>query len=311
VCEHRFTRSLGGQARNLSATRGGGVFRIGDFSRIARVSCRLLRYYDGIGLLKPASIDRDSGYRYYSAAQLPMLNRILVLKELGLSLDEIVRVVQSSASPAQLRALLNARRSEIERSLAAEQERLRQLETRIAQLDSGGELIADDVIVRSDPAQWLLSTRQLLPSFAAAREVISAVVRLAKKSIASDRLGPLLAIAHASEFEPDQLDVEVGFIVRSQSQDSVSDTGGTTLTLRELPATQRLATCVRIGLPEHAHLITGKIGAFVEANGYQLAGPSRELFLQSPRLDRMAESVVEMQFPIEKNQENGVTTKNT
>jgi DNA-binding transcriptional MerR regulator/effector-binding domain-containing protein len=287
------------------------VFRIGDFSRIARVSCRLLRYYDGIGLLKPASIDRDSGYRYYSAAQLPMLNRILVLKELGLSLDEIVRVVQSSASPAQLRALLNARRSEIERSLAAEQERLRQLETRIAQLDSGGELIADDVIVRSDPAQWLLSTRQLLPSFAAAREVISAVVRLAKKSIASDRLGPLLAIAHASEFEPDQLDVEVGFIVRSQSQDSVSDTGGTTLTLRELPATQRLATCVRIGLPEHAHLITGKIGAFVEANGYQLAGPSRELFLQSPRLDRMAESVVEMQFPIEKNQENGVTTKNT
>ncbi len=287
------------------------MFRIGDFSRIARVSCRLLRYYDGIGLLKPASIDRDSGYRYYSAAQLPMLNRILVLKELGLSLDEIVRVVQSSASPAQLRALLNARRSEIERSLAAEQERLRQLETRIAQLDSGGELIADDVIVRSDPAQWLLSTRQLLPSFAAAREVISAVVRLAKKSIASDRLGPLLAIAHASEFEPDQLDVEVGFIVRSQSQDSVSDTGGTTLTLRELPATQRLATCVRIGLPEHAHLITGKIGAFVEANGYQLAGPSRELFLQSPRLDRMAESVVEMQFPIEKNQENGVTTKNT
>jgi DNA-binding transcriptional MerR regulator len=280
------------------------LFRIGDFSRIARVSCRLLRYYDEIGLLKPASIDRDSGYRYYSAAQLPMLNRILVLKELGLSLDEIVRVVQSSASPAQLRELLHARRSEIERSLEAEQERLRQLETRIAQLDSSGELVADDVIVRSDPAQWLLSTRQLLPSFAAAREVIGAVVRLAKKSIASERLGPLLAIAHASEFEPDQLDVEVGFIVRSQSHDSVRDSSGTTLTLRELPATQRLATCVRIGLPEHAHLITGKIGAFIEANGYQLAGPSRELFLQPPRLDRMAESVVEMQFPIEKQPES-------
>ena len=65
------------------------MFKIGDFSRIARVSCRLLRYYDEIGLLKPGSTERDTGYRYYSASQLPRLNRILVLKELGLSLEEI------------------------------------------------------------------------------------------------------------------------------------------------------------------------------------------------------------------------------
>src|SRR5262245_24704386 len=76
--------------------RGGAVFKIGDFSRIARVSCRLLRYYDEIGLLKPGSIERDTGYRYYSASQLPRLNRILVLKELGLSLEEIARVLDSN-----------------------------------------------------------------------------------------------------------------------------------------------------------------------------------------------------------------------
>ena len=62
------------------------MFKIGDFSRIARVSARLLRYYDEIGLLKPGSTERDTGYRYYSASQLPRLNRILVLKELGLSI---------------------------------------------------------------------------------------------------------------------------------------------------------------------------------------------------------------------------------
>jgi DNA-binding transcriptional MerR regulator len=277
------------------------VFKIGDFSRIARVSCRLLRYYDEIGLLKPAATERDSGYRYYSAAQLPTLNRILVLKELGLSLDEIVRIMQENTSSPQLRDLLNARRDELARSLAAEQERLRQLDTRIAQIDAGGQLVADDVLVRADPAQWLLSTRQILPSFAAAREVIAAVVLLAKKSIPADVLGPLMAIAHAPEFEPDRLDVEIGYIVLSPSG-VVTDGNGTQLSLRELPATERLATCVRIGLPEQAHLITGKIGTFVEANGYRLAGPSRELFLQPPRLGRMAESVVEMQFPIERNQ---------
>jgi DNA-binding transcriptional MerR regulator len=63
------------------------MFKIGDFSRIARVSCRLLRYYDELGLLRPTLVDRDSGYRYYSASQLQQLNRILVLKELGLSLS--------------------------------------------------------------------------------------------------------------------------------------------------------------------------------------------------------------------------------
>ena len=61
-----------------------------------------------------------------------------------------------------------------------------------------------------------------------------------------------------------------------------------------------MATCVRVGLPEQAHLITGKVGEFVEAHGYSLAGPSREVFLQPPRLDRMQDSVVEMQFPVER-----------
>jgi effector-binding domain-containing protein len=70
------------------------------------------------------------------------------------------------------------------------------------------------------------------------------------------------------------------------------------LSVRELPAVERMATCVRIGLPERAHLITGKIGVFLEANGYGLGGPSREVFLQPPRADRMEESVVEMQFPV-------------
>jgi DNA-binding transcriptional MerR regulator len=274
------------------------MFKIGDFSRIARVSCRLLRYYDEIGLLTPATTDRHTGYRYYSAAQLPTLNRILVLKDLGLSLDEIVKVMQSGASPLQLRDFLHARRDELARSLAAEQERLRQLDTRIAQIETSGELVADDVLVRSDPAQWLLSTRQVLPSFAAARDVISAVVRTLKKTVRAESLGPLMAIAHAPEFEPNHLDVEIGCVVRQHVADVTE--GGLAMKVRELPATERLATCVRIGLPEHAHLITRKIGAFVEANGYRLAGPSRELFLQPPRLDRMAESVVEMQFPIER-----------
>ena len=274
------------------------MFKIGDFSRIARVSCRLLRYYDELGLLKPAQLERDSGYRYYSASQLPRLNRILVLKELGLSLEDIARVLDSNLSAAELRGMLMVRRNDAQRALAEEMERLRHIESRIAQIDAEGELSADDVIMRSEPARQLLSTRRVVPSFTAARELIRELSESVRALKSKGLLGRLTAIAHAQEFEVDRIDVEVGFVLQADLQSEVRLASGEPLSVRELPAVERMATCVRIGLPERARLITGKIGVFLEASGYGLAGPSREVFLQPPRLDRMEESVVEMQFPV-------------
>lgn len=277
------------------------MFKIGDFSRIARVSCRLLRYYDEIGLLKPGSIERDTGYRYYSASQLPRLNRILVLKELGLSLEEIARVLDSNLTAAELRGMLTVRRSDAQRALAEEMDRLRHIESRIAQIDTEGELSVDDVIMRSEPAQRLLSVRRVVPSFIAARDLIRELSESLRSLKAQGMLGRLTAIAHAQEFELDRLDVEVGFVVDGEPRDDMRLSSGETLSVRELPAVERMATCVRIGLPERAHMITSKIGVFLEANHYSLAGPSREVFLQPPRLDRMEESIVEMQFPVSRN----------
>lgn len=274
------------------------MFKIGDFSRIARVSCRLLRYYDEIGLLKPGGIERDTGYRYYSASQLPRLNRILVLKELGLTLEDIARVLDSDLSASELRGMLMMRRSDAQRVLAEEMERLRHIESRIAQIDNEGELSVDDVIMRSEPSQRLLSTRRVVASFAAARDLIRELSEPLRALKSKGLLGRLTAIAHAQEFEPDRIDVEVGFVLQGELASQVRLASGEPLSVRELPAVERMATCVRIGLPERAHLITGKIGMFLEASGYNLAGPSREVFLQPPRPDRMEESVVEMQFPI-------------
>jgi len=63
------------------------MFKIGEFSKLSQVTVKTLRYYDEIGLLKPAEVDRFTSYRYYSVDQLPRLNRILALKDLGLSLE--------------------------------------------------------------------------------------------------------------------------------------------------------------------------------------------------------------------------------
>jgi len=272
------------------------MFRIGDFSRIARVSCRLLRYYDEIGLLKPAT-ESASGYRYYTASQLGRLNRILVLKDLGFSLDEIGRVVAGDLSSDELRGMLLMRRREVSRSIESEVERLKLIESRIVQIETEGQLSADDVILRDEPARLILSLRETMPSFSAARQLIGKLAAGVRGRVAREKLGTLMAVAHSPEFEADHIDVEIGFALQTVLDDDVILPDGRKLLQHELPA-ERMATCVRVGPPEQAHLVTAKIAQFVDQTGYQLSGPSREVFLERPNPLRMEESVVEMQFPI-------------
>jgi DNA-binding transcriptional MerR regulator len=89
------------------------VLKIGEFSQLGRVSVRMLRHYDATGLLKPAQVDRLSGYRFYAVEQLPRLNRILALKDLGLSLEQVGRLLDGEDPQAsELRVTLAMRRAQ-------------------------------------------------------------------------------------------------------------------------------------------------------------------------------------------------------
>ena len=272
------------------------MFRIGDFSRIARVSARLLRFYDELGLFVPAHADEQTGYRYYAIEQLAELNRILVLKELGFNLDQVRDILRAKIDPSELRNMLVLRRNDVEQTLALEARRLQQIETRIAQLESDGTLSADDVIVRPEPAQEILSLRRTVPSFAAARGLILELRELARPLLPRGSTPTLLAIAHSPQFEQDELDVEFAYVLDGASPEA--GPAGASLTRRTLEGVERMAVCIRVGLPEDAHLVTAKIGQYLAASGDVLAGPSREVFLKLPSPERMHESVVEMQFAI-------------
>jgi DNA-binding transcriptional MerR regulator len=269
------------------------MFRIGDFSRIARVSARLLRFYDEIGLFVPAHADPQSGYRYYTVAQLGELNRILVLKDLGFNLDQVREIVSKNIDPAELRKMLLLRRNDVERTLAVETQRLRQIETRILQIETEGTLTADDVVVRAEPARDIISLRRTVPSFAAARSLIGELREQSRRWVPRNGL-MLVGVAHSPAFEADEIDVEFGLVLPDGSE--LEPPMSSPLRRRTLEAVARLATCVRVGLPEDAHLVTARIGRFLEIHGDSLAGPSRELFLKPPDPERMHESVVEMQF---------------
>ena len=90
------------------------MFKIGDFSKLAQVSVKTLRHYGKMGLIKPAWIDRFSGYRYYTADQLPRLNRILALKDLGFSLEQIRQLLRDDLPAAELRGMMRMKQAEVE-----------------------------------------------------------------------------------------------------------------------------------------------------------------------------------------------------
>ncbi len=275
------------------------MFQIGEFSRIARVSGRLMRYYDQIGLLTPDHVDQTTGYRYYSAAQLPRLNRILALKDLGLTLDQVSRMMDDNISTDEIKGMLLMRRAEVEQTLDAETARLDQIETRLEQIETGGKLEAFDVVVKSVAALSILSVRDVLPmreGFALLREVVKTV----PAEVDSRALGNFIGLMHSDTFEDERCDMELGFCINRRINRDIPLSKGRRMRLGELPAVDEMATLVHAGTPEEAYSGTAGIGRWMEANGYRMAGPNRELFLEGPHLERLEESVIEMQFPVEK-----------
>src|SRR5918998_5922704 len=103
------------------------MLKIGEFSKLVQVPVATLRYYDQLGLLKPVEVDPMTGYRYYSAGQLPRLHRILALQGLGFSLEQIGAVLDEGLTPEQMRGMLRVRHAQITQELSEGRSRRREV----------------------------------------------------------------------------------------------------------------------------------------------------------------------------------------
>ena len=124
------------------------MFRIGEFAGLTGVSAKTLRAWDALGLFRPAWVDRATGYRGYSPAQLPELRRIVGLRDVGVPLVEIGRLV---AGGADLRTVLDHRRAELERERREVERRLAALDITVAAAVDGDP--PADVVVRPVAAE--------------------------------------------------------------------------------------------------------------------------------------------------------------
>ncbi|MEM8808809.1 MAG: MerR family transcriptional regulator [Cyanobacteria bacterium P01_G01_bin.38] len=275
------------------------MFRIGEFSKIAQVSASLLRYYDEIGLFTPLDSDRETGYRYYSVQQLTQLNRILALKDLGLSLEQVKRLLDNEVSPDEIRGMLALRKAQIEQTIQAEAARLRAVETRLREIERQGQFHNEDVVLKSLPAQPFLAQRHTCKGLAEGLALISEMGQVVPKYVKAKSLGRFAALIHSELYVDENWDLEFGFFLNHGLDITVPLSNGLAMNVRELPPVEKALTAVRFGGPEKGVHAYGAIGTWAEMNQYTLIGPGREVFIVPPKPGHESEMVVEIQFPVE------------
>ncbi|MGB6301651.1 MAG: MerR family transcriptional regulator [Rivularia sp. (in: cyanobacteria)] len=275
------------------------MFRIGEFSKIAQVSASLLRYYDDIGLFRPIHSDQDTGYRYYSVQQLTQLNRIIALKDLGLSLEQVKRLLEDEVSSDEIRGMLALKKAQIEQTIQTEAARLKAVESRLQQLERKGQFQDDDVVLKSLPAQPFLSLRRTFNNLKETLLMVSEMNRVVSKQVKAKYLGRFTAVIHSELYEDNNWDLEFGFLLIQDLDITLSLSNDSLMSVRELSPVKTAATAVRLGGPENGHLSYGAIGTWAETNQYKLIGQGREVFIVPPKPGRESEMVVEIQFPVE------------
>jgi DNA-binding transcriptional MerR regulator len=274
------------------------MFRIGEFAQIAQVSSRQLRHYDHLGLLLPEHTDSQSGYRFYSIRQLPRLNRILALKDLGLSLEQIGPLLENQVSSTELRGMLTMKRSQVEQSLRTEEFRLRHIESRIAQIDQQGGIEGYDVVLKPVAATPFLSLRRSFETLEDAVSMIRLIAGECTRQLKLAQRDKLIVVARNDD-EDDALDLEIGFSSPRRLNTEVRVSGKDTLRPSELPFVSAMATLVRPGTNVASHSSFATIGTWIEANDYTISGPSREVFLEPITGPRgFEDALVEIQFPV-------------
>ena len=140
------------------------MFKIGDFSKLSLVSVKALRYYDELGLLRPARVDEFTGYRYYSASQLGRLHRILALKDMGLSLVQIAQLLEQELTPDQIRGMLRLKQVELRQQIEEEQMRLVRVEAWLQQFEQEVTMPNYDVILKKVSAIQVAEARGVAPT---------------------------------------------------------------------------------------------------------------------------------------------------
>ncbi|MFD1775161.1 MerR family transcriptional regulator [Paenibacillus rhizophilus] len=140
------------------------MLKISAFSKLTRVSVKTLRFYDNLGLLKPAVVDQNNGYRYYTEEQLLTVKRILALKEQGFTLEQIKPLLEENVVPKAVKNKLTDKKKELEQAIHEAQNQLNEIDRRLTRVEeSEKHLHHTPATIRYVEPQLIASIRDTIP----------------------------------------------------------------------------------------------------------------------------------------------------
>jgi DNA-binding transcriptional MerR regulator len=250
------------------------MLKIGEFSRLSQVTVKTLHHYDEIGLLVPAHIDNFTKHRSYSVDQLPQIHRIMALKGLGLSLEQISLMLNERLDAQQVRGMLRLKQGEIQQRLREERTQLAQVEFRLRMLEMEEHMPELEVIVKK-----IAPIRALTVRLSFTRDQVVAVNQEVVQALAQHNVkvtGPETEISYAEDFKDMFDDVELVLPVDDRQTEDVPLATLGTLKLTTVPGLEMAATFMHQGA--HTRPINEELAVlqrWIVANGYTLGESTR------------------------------------
>lgn len=268
------------------------MFKIGEFSKLTQVSIRMLRYYDEAGLLKPAKTDAWTGYRMYSAEQIPTLNKIIYLRDSGFQVSEIAAAL-AAENEMSLIEHLDKKYQEIQENIKTEQERLQKILLVKKDILHGQNEMPYNVTIKSIPGIQVLSLRRILPDYYGEGLLWKEMSDFAEANRIP--ISPeTFSLYHDQEYKETQVDVEICAPVKKSGK----DTGD--FIFRFIEPVSVMACTMVYG---HFSNIAGAYLSFAEwlqkNERYQMTAPSRQIVHRGPwNEDTPKNFLTEIQIPL-------------
>lgn len=250
------------------------LFTIGEFSRLTRISVRMLRHYDDHGLLPPAAVDPFTGYRSYAPDQLRTAARICALRDAGLAVAQIARLLPPDVSTATVRRALDEQRARLEADADDVRRRIEQVDHLITTLKES--VMSVDVRRTTLPGIPVAALRGTIPTYA-------------DEGLLWQRLGSQLGAAgavptpggtggatfHDDGFREHDVDVEVWLEV-------VAPFAGTgDLRFVELPD-RDVVTATFTGPYDQVSAVTVALGDWIAEHDLAMDGPMFDIYRVGP-----------------------------
>lgn len=279
------------------------MLKIGDFSKLGYVTVKTLRHYAQIGLLRPAWIDRFTGYRYYSLRQLARLNRILALKDLGFSLEQITQLIDENVPVDQLRGMLRIKQAELKNRVQSELVCLAQVEARLHQIEQEGQTPGYEVAVKRVGEQRVAAMHSVVTEAEGLVMCCSQMRSELANWLEGSQIkgvGPWFIINNSLEYIEGDIEVELAVVVEGKITNRSSLKPDARVSLKTLPPVENMASVIHTNGNKNLLQAYTALYAWIERSGYHISGSARELYLDDIEGNSTVCQMVEVQVPVER-----------